>query len=59
MKEKQQYILSIKCGIRYSALVSSNGKLWMCGNRRHEKLQRYENTEEAKIEKDKEFSELT
>lgn len=42
MKAKQEHIVQVKCGFRYSAIVSSKGNLWMCGNYRQEKIQRFD-----------------
>ena len=56
MSQKQQYIKQIKCGIRNSALVSNTGQVWMCGNLKQEKILKYVDTEEGKLQADKEFA---
>ena len=55
LQERQQFIKQVSCGKRHSALVSSNGNIWICGN--HTKTDKPKMTEtEKQILKDKEFA---
>ena len=50
--KKKNYLDDIVCGARHSALLSSDGDLWLCGNIKPEK-KKVENKEEKKVLKEK------
>jgi len=53
-------LVDIKCGKRISAILGSNGSLWMVGNYKSEKTFKKEPTaaekEAIQMQKDKEFA---
>jgi alpha-tubulin suppressor-like RCC1 family protein len=47
--EQQCYLVDIICGKRISALLASNGLLWICGNYKQEKLTPKTSVEDEEI----------